>query len=98
MGPDQLAGVMGIIQERSHQRKTIVGDDKAEQSTTAAAQAQKTKLDVERQSKAYYTSGHLLDDGIIHPIDTREVLGMCLEVVNHESINGASCHRGLARL
>ncbi|KAH7354818.1 carboxyl transferase [Rhexocercosporidium sp. MPI-PUGE-AT-0058] len=97
MGPDQLAGVMGIIQDRSHQRKAPAGD-KAEQSVAAAVTAQKTKLDVERQSKAYYTSAHLLDDGIIHPSDTREVLGMCLEIVQIEGIEGASCHKGLARL
>ncbi|KAL2071968.1 hypothetical protein VTL71DRAFT_11311 [Oculimacula yallundae] len=97
MGPDQLAGVMGIIQDRSNERKAAVGE-KAQQTITAAVQAQNTKLDVERQSKAYYTSAHLLDDGIIHPYDTREVLGMCLEIVDLEGVEGASCHRGLARL
>ncbi|KAL2205943.1 ClpP/crotonase [Sarocladium strictum] len=97
MGPDQLAGVMGIIQDRSAQRKSPTGD-KAKQSAAAATQAEKTKQDVERQSKAYYTSAYLLDDGIIHPGDTREVLGMCLEIVTLEITEGASCHRGLARL
>ena len=60
---------------------------------------------VERDSSAYRTSGVVLDDGVIDPRDTREVLGMCLEIVVREMMEGnsgksggAEAHRGLARL
>jgi geranyl-CoA carboxylase beta subunit len=33
------------------------------------------------QSSAYYTSGHLLDDGMIDPRDARKTLGFLLETV-----------------
>ena len=35
--------------------------------------------DFERHSSAFYTSGRLLDMGIINPRDTRKVLGFCLK-------------------
>ena len=34
------------------------------------------------QSDAFYTSGHLLDDGMIDPRDTRKTLGFLLATVN----------------
>ena len=36
------------------------------------------KAQYERQSTAYYSSARLWDDGIIDPVDTREVLGLSL--------------------
>ena len=33
------------------------------------------------QSSAFYTSGHMLDDGMIDPRDTRRTLGFLLETV-----------------
>ena len=35
--------------------------------------------DFKRQSSAFYTSGRLLDMGIINPRDKRKVLGFCLK-------------------
>tara|TARA_B110000438_G_scaffold170238_1_gene162714 strand:- start:364 stop:609 length:246 start_codon:yes stop_codon:yes gene_type:complete len=35
--------------------------------------------DFDRHSSAFYTSGCLLDMGIIKPRDTRKVLGFCLK-------------------
>ncbi|MCX7959989.1 MAG: hypothetical protein N2653_00245, partial [Burkholderiales bacterium] len=34
----------------------------------------------ERQSSAFVTSAHLLDDGVIDPRDTRNVLGFVLSI------------------
>jgi acetyl-CoA carboxylase carboxyltransferase component len=53
---------------------------------------------VEHDSTAYYTSAHLLDDGIIDPRDTRDVLGMCLEIVSTEQIRGNEGFRGVSRM
>ena len=33
------------------------------------------------QSDAFYTSGHLMDDGMIDPRQTRNTVGMLLETV-----------------
>jgi acetyl-CoA carboxylase carboxyltransferase component len=53
---------------------------------------------VHLQSTAYYTSAHVLDDGIIDPRITRDVLGMCLEVVLGNGIVGNSGFGGVSRL
>jgi acetyl-CoA carboxylase carboxyltransferase component len=53
---------------------------------------------VEHDSTAYYTSAHVLDDGIIDPRDTRDVLGMCLEIVSNERIRGNEGFRGVSRM
>jgi acetyl-CoA carboxylase carboxyltransferase component len=53
---------------------------------------------VEHDSTAYYTSAHVLDDGIIDPRDTRDVLGMCLEIVSNEEIKGNDGFRGVSRM
>jgi len=50
------------------------------------------------QSTAYYTSAHVLDDGIIDPRDTRDVLGMCLEVVTDNGVKGNQGFGGVSRL
>jgi len=86
MGPDQLAGVMGTIQKQ--------GRDAAQ----AAKERDRLRDDVERDSQCYRTSAALLDDGVIDPRDTRDVLGMALEVVYSEPILGAASHQALARL
>lgn len=92
MGPDQLAGVMDIVKSGSAARKGQVQKSQKSSSTN------KTRDMVERESQAYYTSANLLDDGVIDPRDTREILGMCLEVVHIPEVKGAHSHRGLARL
>src|SRR5262249_42131446 len=38
----------------------------------------------EKQQSAFVTSAHLLDDGVIDPRDTRNVLGFCLSVVSED--------------
>lgn len=97
MGPDQLAGVMNIVQAGSAARKEKEGI-KVSKKAPASGAANKTRDMVERESQAYYTSAHLLDDGIIDPRDTRDILGICLDVVNIPKVEGADSHQGLARL
>ena len=51
------------------------------------------------QSDAFYTSGHLLDDGLIDPRDTRRVLGFLLETcweARHREVRPNSF--GIARM
>lgn len=96
MGPSQLAGVM----------ETVLTTGASAQSKAQSGQAVGSKAtetdqfrdNVERESESYYTSAHLLDDGVIDPRDTRDVLGMCLEIVKIPKVEGAVGHRSLARL
>ena len=99
MGPDQLAGVMGIVQEGSAARKAQDGIAKQKPAAPAQASSGEALRDrVEYESEAYYTSANLIDDGIIDPRDTRDVLGICLEVVNLQEIKGAKSLQSTARL
>ena len=38
----------------------------------------------EKQQSAFVTSASLLDDGVIDPRDTRNVLGFCLSLVSEQ--------------
>jgi geranyl-CoA carboxylase beta subunit len=46
------------------------------------AQQEKTMAHIfDSQSDAFYTSGHMMDDGMIDPRNMRKTLGMLLETV-----------------
>lgn len=97
IGPGQLAGVMDIVQSVSAAKKNLGKAAKAPSSSYKAG-IEKFRQRVEKESQAYYTSANLLDDGIIDPRDTREVLGICLNVVHLDSVQGAQTQKGPARL
>lgn len=93
MGPDQLTGVMQTIEARSAKSKGKEVDPMEVESRLL-----ELRESVERDSMSYRTSAALLDDGVIDPRDTRDVLGMCLEVVMVPGVRGAEAHRVLARM
>jgi geranyl-CoA carboxylase beta subunit len=74
MGGEQAARTMQIVTEAGLARKGIAPDP--EQSK---AQFDKIVAMFEAQADAFYTSGLLLDDGVIDPRETRAVLAFCLE-------------------
>lgn len=102
MGPDQLAGVMEIVQSASAAKKkkeSGINTDNEQDKSKSESDGKETFRDkVEKESQSYYTSAHLLDDGIIDPRDTRDVLGVCLNVVHLDTLRGAESQQGLARL
>jgi geranyl-CoA carboxylase beta subunit len=75
MGGEQAAQTMRIVAEGAAARKGVAPD-------AAALDAQSAKIVemFERQADAFYTSGLLLDDGVIDPRDTRAVLVECLRM------------------
>ncbi len=73
MGAQQAAQTMAIVMEEGARRKGVPLD----QAKLAALQARIVET-FERQTSALYTSGLLLDDGVIDPRDTRDVLGFTL--------------------
>lgn len=74
MGGEQAAGTMEMVARVGAKRKGVEVDEAqlAKQSAMIAAH-------FNRQSGAFYTSGQVLDHGVIDPRDTRRVLGFCLE-------------------
>ncbi|KAI5235440.1 beta subunit of 3-methylcrotonyl-CoA carboxylase [Aureobasidium subglaciale] len=93
MGAAQLSGVMETVQRASAKSTGKILDEGKLQAEVASFRDA-----VERDSEAYRTSSHLHDDGIIDPRDTRDVLGMCLEVVKQVPVEGSSSSRVLARI
>jgi geranyl-CoA carboxylase beta subunit len=73
MGGEQAARTMQIVTEAAMLRKGMAVD-----AAQSQAQFDKIVAVFESQSDAFYTSGLLLDDGVIDPRDTRAVLAQCL--------------------
>jgi geranyl-CoA carboxylase beta subunit len=79
MGPQQAAGTMEIVMREGAARK----GEPVDEARLAALNA-KIVQTFERQMHAFYTSGLLLDDGVIDPRDTRRVLALTLQLC-HEA-------------
>ncbi len=75
MGAEQAALTMAIVAEESARARGTAPD-------TAAIAATRARVieTFERQTSAFYTSGAVLDDGVIDPRDTRAVLGFTLDI------------------
>jgi geranyl-CoA carboxylase beta subunit len=75
MGGEQAALTMRIVAEGGAKRKGVPVDE-------AELQALEKKIihNFDSQSDAFYTSGILLDDGVIDPRDTRQVLGLAFDI------------------
>jgi geranyl-CoA carboxylase beta subunit len=73
MGGEQAARTMQIVTEAAMVRKGLPID-----AAQSQAQFDKIVAVFEAQADAFYTSGLLLDDGVIDPRDTRAVLVQCL--------------------
>lgn len=76
MGGEQAAGTMDLVMRMSAKRR---GKEVDEARLEAQRQAIVTHFD--KQSDAFYTSGRVLDHGVIDPRDTRRVLGFALETI-----------------
>ena len=76
MGGEQAATVMAIVAEGQAARTGVTLDPQI----AAQQKAMLTHI-FDSQSSAFYTSGHLCDDGMIDPRDTRQVLGFLLSTV-----------------
>jgi geranyl-CoA carboxylase beta subunit len=74
MGGEQAARTMQIVAEAGMKRKGITPDPVQMQ-----AQFDQIVKVFDDQSDAFFTSGLVLDDGVIDPRDTRAVLSVCLD-------------------
>jgi len=81
MGGEQAATTMRLVMEAKTRRKGAEGGTGGGMTTEDIAAMEARIIDnFERQSSALYTSGMLLDDGIIDPRDTRKVLAYVLSI------------------
>ena len=74
MGGEQAAMTMEMVMLAAAKRRGQKIDD-----DTRLAQREKITRHFDNQSDAFYTSGHVLDNGMIDPRDTRKVIGFTLD-------------------
>ena len=75
-GGEQTALIMAQVVRVAAERRGQPLDE-------TALQAQKERLIAHFDGRcgAFYTSGHLLDQDVFYPCDTRKVLGLALETI-----------------
>eukprot|EP01060_Flectonema_neradi_P030439 TRINITY_DN4428_c1_g1_i1.p1 TRINITY_DN4428_c1_g1~~TRINITY_DN4428_c1_g1_i1.p1 ORF type:complete len:555 (+),score=111.72 TRINITY_DN4428_c1_g1_i1:53-1666(+) len=95
MGPEQLSGVLDEVARKGIQGLPPAQLAKAEKMLEM--RKQKFAKDVEKTIDVYYTSSKCLDDGIIDPRDTREVLGFCLSIIHNNVIRSGGIS-GVSRM
>ena len=94
MGGEQAARTMSMV---ARGKAAALGQE-ADEKALAQQEAYLANI-FDSQSSAFYTSGHLLDDGMIDPRDTRRTLAFLLETVwetRHRSVRPNSF--GIARM
>ncbi|WVQ73739.1 hypothetical protein IAR50_003319 [Cryptococcus sp. DSM 104548] len=77
MGPDQLSTVMHSVEGKRPGQTD-------EQRANADKKREELKAKIEGQSRGIYASARIWDDGIIKPSDTRDILGLGLELAHEE--------------
>ncbi|MBP6180216.1 MAG: acyl-CoA carboxylase subunit beta, partial [Anaerolineales bacterium] len=77
MGGEQAANVLLTIKQDQ-----LVREGKPALSTEEAEEFKRPLLEkYEREGSPYHSSARIWDDGVIDPVDTRQVLGLALSVV-----------------
>lgn len=86
MGAEQAATTMAIVLEAGARRRAQALPPEQAQALLAKTQQQiaQTRASIiatfERQTAASYTSSLMLDDGVIDPRDTRQILALCFAI------------------
>jgi len=92
MGAEQAAGTMATVMQASAARKGM------EVPEFMLENMKKQIVDTfESQTSAFYTSGLLLDDGVIDPRDTRQVLALALTACLQQERSVQTMQFGVAR-
>ncbi|MBA5871315.1 MAG: methylcrotonoyl-CoA carboxylase [Nitrospira sp. CR2.1] len=75
MGAQQAAQVLVTVkqQQRARDRAPLSDDERRRITDTTVRQ-------FEQEGSPYFSSGHLWDDGILDPKETRRVIGLCLDI------------------
>ena len=75
---------MSIVRRGQALRKGLEFDEEADRKTTETVEHYH-----ELKSLALYATGRVVDDGIIDPRDTRDVIAMSLSACHNNKIEGA---------
>ena len=84
MGPDQLAGVLDIIQREAAAKEGKEVDEKQLECAKGMLSAK-----IETESNAFAATAEVWDDGIIDPRHTRDVLGISLSAAHSRAVQGS---------
>ena len=74
MGGEQAAGTMSMVARAAARRRGVAPDE-----ARLAQQEAAIRAIFDRQADPFYTSGRVLDHGVIDPRDSRRVLAFCLQ-------------------
>ncbi len=85
MGGEQAARVLAQVKDEQLQRRQKTWPE-AERN----AFMEEIRVQYEQQGSSYYASAHLWDDGVINPLDTRRVLGLCISATLNAPIGNTS--------
>jgi acetyl-CoA carboxylase carboxyltransferase component len=83
MGPRELAGVLSIVARAAAERSGRTFDEEAD-----AAMRRTVEEQIESESRALFNTGHVYDDGVIDPRDTRRVLALALSACHSNVVRG----------
>jgi acetyl-CoA carboxylase carboxyltransferase component len=75
MGAQQAAQVLLTVKQQQRARDKAALSEDEQREITDSIRAQ-----YEREGSAYFSAARLWDDGIIDPVETRKILGLCLDV------------------
>ena len=82
MGGDQAARVLSDIKRKQHHKNQ---QDWSEQDANLFQE--KVRSSYHAQASPYYATARLWDDGIISPIDSARILGLCLAAASKAPIS-----------
>ena len=85
MGAEQLAGVMQMVAKEGALKSGKPWDENQAEQMKAFM-----KLEIEKQSNAFFATGQLWDDGIIDPRDTRHIMGLILALTYLQNVKGTN--------
>ena len=83
MGPQQMAGVMTIVQRAAAERRGLVFDEAANDRRVETAE-----FWAEERSKGLFATSRVADDGMIDPRDMRAVTAISLSACHSNKVEG----------
>ena len=93
MGGEQAASVLSQVKEHNLAKDGKSMSDKERQNFK-----QPVIDNYDHQGHPYYASARLWDDGIIDPVDTRDVLGLCISLSKQETATKKETRYGIFRM
>lgn len=84
MGAQQAAQVLLTVKQQQRARDKAALSSDEQRRITDSIRAQ-----YERESSPYFSTARLWDDGIIDPVETRKILGLCLDVAMRTPVSAS---------